>query len=207
MRFQLVRQASVSQVPQPISCWTTLTMTFVTFMTVGEPDQAFVRVYLVRWVWVRLQSVWHLVVGTHLGLLTWGPGYSPGAAHQPASCVSALTLIPIPSLTLTLLPANVIFLKIIFIVPFLVGRGRRRSCNLIVDCKIIGARTTDVLPPCNLTGCLVLYQVPRVLLCGVLCPVLLVLVPPIQYQSQRAQAAAASFCCKIDLHRTINYGS
>ena len=131
---------------------------------------------------VRLQGVWHLVVSTHLGLLIWPPGCSPGcslgcppgAAHQPASCAclcphshpdSGDLLPPVPSC--------IIFLKIISIVPFLVGRGRRRSCNLIVDCKIIGERTTDVLPPCNLTGCLVLYQVPLVLLCGVL-----VLVPP-----------------------------
>ena len=158
---------------------------------------------------VRLQGVWHLVVSTHLGLPP-GPLAAHLAAHlgllinQPSVHVSAL----IPILTLLPpVPSFIIFLKIISIVPFLVGRGRRRSCNLIVDCKIIGERTTDVLPPCNLTGCLVLHQIPRVLLCGVLCPVLLVLVPPIQYQSQRAQAAAASFCCKIDLHRTINYGS
>ena len=115
---------------------------------------------------VRLQGVWHLVVNTHLGLLI----------NQPSVHVSAL----IPILTLLPpVPSFIIFLKIISIVPFLVGRGRRRSCNLIVDCKIIGERTTDVLPPCNLTGCLVLYQVPCVLFCGVLCPVLLVLVPPI----------------------------
>ena len=94
---------------------------------------------------VRLQGVWHLVVNTHLGLLI----------NQPSVHVSAL----IPILTLLPpVPSFIIFLKIISIVPFLVGRGRRRSCNLIVDCKIIGERTTDVLPPCNLTGCLVLYQ-------------------------------------------------
>ena len=110
---------------------------------------------------MRLQGVWHLVVNTHLGLLI----------NQPSVHVSAL----IPILTLLPpVPSFIIFLKVISIVPFLVGRSRRRSCNLIVDCKIIGERTTDVLPPCNLTGCLVLYQVPRVLLCGVLCPVLLV---------------------------------
>ena len=113
---------------------------------------ASVRVQLVRVQLVRLLLVGEMGLGEIAVCLASCRGHSPGAAHQPQPAMSlpslslpVLILILILMLILILVLINVL-LPVMLIIPFLVGHGQRRSCSLIVDCKIIGKCT---IYPCT----------------------------------------------------------
>ena len=105
---------------------------------------ASVRVQLVRVQLVRLLLVGEMGLGEIAVCLASCRGHSPGAAHQPQPAMS-LPSLSLPVLILILILINVL-IPVMLIIPFLVGHGQRRSCSLIVDCKIIGKCT---IYPCT----------------------------------------------------------